>query len=95
MTVDITSAVDAELTRAELTPAEVRRAEVAPPPGAPAEDRGLLGTLSWARGAKVAGLAAAVAALTALSIAAGHVAAGPPAQPHPASVLSPPRPPAP
>ena len=90
MTVDITSAVDAELTRAEVRPADV-----APPPGAPAEDRGLLGTLSWPRAAKVAGLAAAVAALTALSIAAGHVAAGPPAQPHPASVLSPPRPPAP
>jgi hypothetical protein len=90
MTVDITSAVDAELTRAEA-----RRADVAPPPAAPAENRGSLGTLSWPRAAKVAGLAAAVAALTALSIAAGHVAVGPPAQPHPASVLSPPRPPAP
>src|ERR1700722_10325420 len=65
MTVDITSAVDAELTRTEI-----RRADVAPPPGAPAEDRGSLGTLSWPRAAKVAGLAAAVAALTALSIAA-------------------------
>jgi hypothetical protein len=89
MTVDITSAVDAERTRAE-----VRRADVAPPPGAPADDRGSLGTLSWPRAAKVAGLAAAVAALTALSIAAGHVV-GPPAQAHPTSVMSRQPPPAP
>jgi hypothetical protein len=90
MTADITSAVDAERTRAE-----VRRADVAPPPGAPAEDRGSLGTLSWPRAAKVAGLAAAVAALTALSIAAGHVVVGPPAQAHPTSVMSRQPPPAP
>ena len=90
MTVDITSAVDAELTRTEI-----RRADVAPPPGAPAEARGSLGTLTWPRAAKVAGLAAAVAALAALSIAAGHIVVSPPGQPHPASVPSPQRPPVP
>lgn len=85
MTVDITSAMDTELTRAEVTQ----------PPEASAEDQGSLGTLTWPRAAKVAGLAAAVAALTALSIAAGNIVVSPPAQPHPASVPSPQRPPVP
>jgi len=85
MTIDITSAMDTELMRAEVTQ----------PPEASAEDRGSLGTLTWQRAAKVAGLAATVAALTALSIAAGHVVVSPPAQPHPTSVPSPQRPPAP
>lgn len=52
---------------AEITSA--RRADDAPPYGASAEERGSLGTLSWQRVVKVAGLAAAVAALTATSIA--------------------------
>jgi hypothetical protein len=72
-------------------------AEGGQPHGASAEDRGSLGTLSWPRVVKVAGLAGAVAALTALSIAAGHMvrAVGPPAQPHYTSVVSSQRAPAP
>jgi hypothetical protein len=74
MSADITSATSAEAAR---------------PYGSVPDERGSLGTLSWPRAAKVAGLAGAVAALTAASIAAGHMirVPGPPAQAHPASVL--------
>lgn len=74
MCADITSA----------TPVEAER-----PYGSVPEERGSLGTLSWPRAAKVAGLAGAVAALAAASIAAGHVvhAAGPP-KAHSTSVVS-------
>ena len=67
-----------------------RTADDAPPYGASAEERGSLGTLSWQRVVKVAGLAAAVAALTATSIAAGHMvrAVGPPTRAHGTSVIS-------
>ncbi|MGH3245148.1 MAG: hypothetical protein ACRDOI_02915 [Trebonia sp.] len=67
------------------------------PYGACAEERGSLGTLSWPRAAKVAGLAGAVAALAAMSIAAGHVVrvVGPPDGAHSTSVVSPQRAPAP
>jgi hypothetical protein len=80
---------------AEITSA--CRAEEAQPYGTSADERGSLGTLSWPRAAKVAGLAAAVAALAAMSVVLGHVAqvAGPPAQAHTTSVVSPQRPPAP
>lgn len=56
----------------------------APPYGASAGERGSLGTLSWQRAVKIAGLAAAVAALAATSIAAGHMVrvVGPPARGH-------------
>jgi hypothetical protein len=66
------------------------RAEDARPWGTTAEERGSLGTLSWPRAAKIAGLAGAVAAFTALSIAAGHVAQAPvPSdQAHTTSVVS-------
>jgi hypothetical protein len=80
---------------AEITSAF--RAEEARPYGSSAQERGSLGTLSWPRAAKIAGLAGAVAALTALSIAAGHMVrvVGPPAQAHSTSVVSPQRAPAP
>lgn len=79
---------------AEITPA--CRAEEAPPYGASADERGSLGTLSWPRAAKIAGLAAAVAALAAMSIAAGHMVrvVGPPNPAHTTSVVSPQRTPA-
>jgi hypothetical protein len=71
-------------------------AEKAQPWGAAAEERGSLGTLSWPRAAKIAGLAGAVAALTALSIAAGHMVrvVGPQYTAHATSVVSPQRAPA-
>jgi len=74
---------------AEITSA--CRAEEVQPYGSSAQDRGSLGTLSWQRVAKIAGLAGAVAALAAMSVAAGHMggAAGPPAQAHSTSVVSP------
>lgn len=74
---------------AEITSA--CRAAEAQPYGSSAQDRGSLGTLSWQRVAKIAGLAGAVAALAAMSVAAGHMgrAAGPPAQAHSTSVVSP------
>lgn len=52
------------------------------PWGSVPDERGSLGTLSWARAAKVAGLAGAVAALAAASAATGYLvhAADPPAQ---------------
>jgi len=81
---------------AEITSA--CRAEEAQPYGTSADERGSLGTLCWPRAAKVAGLAGAVAALTAASIAAGHTShvVGPPTQIHPTSVVvSPQRAPAP
>jgi len=80
---------------AEITSA--CRAEEAKPYGAAADERGSLGTLCWPRAVKVAGLAGAVAALAAMSIALGHLAqaAGPPAQAHTTSVVSPQRAPAP
>jgi hypothetical protein len=73
------------------------RAQDARPYGASAEERGSLGTLSWPRAAKVAGLAGAVAVLAAMSIAAGHMArvVGPPDRAHSTSVVSPQRAPAP
>lgn len=72
---------------AEITSA--CRAEEARPYGSSAQERGSLGTLSWQRAAKVAGLAAAVAMLAAASIAAGHMArvVGPPTQAHSTSVV--------
>jgi hypothetical protein len=74
---------------AELTSA--CRAEDARPYGTRPEERGSLGTLSWPRAAKVAGLAGAVAALTALSIAAGQLSspASPTDQAHTTSVVAP------
>jgi hypothetical protein len=68
-------------------------AEEAQPYGASPDERGSLGTLSWPRAAKVAGLAGAVAALTALSIAAGHVsgAPAPSERAHTTSIISPQR----
>jgi hypothetical protein len=74
---------------AEIT--SVMPVEEAQPREVSAEDRGSLGTLSWPRAAKVAGLAAAVAALVATSIVAAHVpqVAGPPAQAQYTSVVSP------
>ena len=74
---------------AEITSA--CRAEEEQPYGSSAQERGSLGTLSWQRVAKIAGLAGAVAALAAMSVAAGHMgrAAGPPAQAHSTSVVSP------
>ena len=59
------------------------------PYGAAADERGSLGTLSWPRAVKVASLAGAVAALTAASIAAGHMVhvVGPPARAHSTSVV--------
>ena len=73
------------------TPVEER------PYGTAPDERGSLGTLSWPRAVKVAGLAGAVAALTAASIAAGHMShvVGPPTQVHPTSVVAPQRAPAP
>jgi hypothetical protein len=65
------------------------RAEDAQPYGASPEERGSLGTLCWQRVARIAGLAGAVAALVALSVAAGHlVQAAPPKQAHSTSVVS-------
>jgi hypothetical protein len=66
------------------------RAQDARPWGATAEERGSLGTLTWARAAKVGGLAGAVAVLAAMSIAAGHVAqvVGPSDLAHTTSVVS-------
>jgi hypothetical protein len=74
---------------AEITSA--CRAGEAGPYGASAQERGSLGTLSWQRAAKIAGLAGAVAALAATSIAAGQMArvVAPPAQVHSTSVVSP------
>jgi len=83
--------MSAEFTSA--TPVDDER-----PYGTAADERGSLGTLSWRRAAKVAGLAGAVAALTAASIAAGHMVhvVSPPAKVHPAWVtVSPQRAPAP
>jgi hypothetical protein len=78
----------------EITPA--CHAEDARPYGSSPDERGSLGTLTWQRAAKVAGLAAAVAALTAMSIAAGHMArVGPSDVVHTTSVVSPQRAPAP
>src|ERR1700722_7433306 len=59
---------------AEITSA--CRAEDARPWGTTAEERGSLGTLSWPRAAKIAGLAGAVAALTAMGPAAGPARPG-------------------
>jgi hypothetical protein len=72
---------------AEITSASPAQAER--PYGSAPDERGSLGTLSWPRAAKVAGLAVAVAVLTGASIAAGHMASagGPPTQAHPTSVL--------
>lgn len=80
---------------AEITSA--CRAEDAQPYGSSAQERGSLGTLSWQRAAKIAGLAGAVAALAATSIAAGHMVqvVGPPTQAHSTSVVSTHRPPVP
>ena len=80
---------------AEITSA--RPAAEAQPYGASADERGSLGTLCWPRAAKIAGLAAAVAMLAAMSIALGHLAqvAGQPGQVHMTSVVSPQRAPAP
>lgn len=66
------------------TPVETER-----PYGSSPDERGSLGTLSWPRAAKVAGLAGAVAALTAASIAAGHMVrvVGPPTPEHTTSVI--------
>jgi hypothetical protein len=74
---------------AEITSA--CHAEQARPYGSSPQERGSLGTLSWQRAAKIAGLAGAVAALAAMSIAAGHMVrvVGPPAQAHSTSVVSP------
>jgi hypothetical protein len=82
MSADITSATSVEAER---------------PWGSLPDERGSLGTLSWRRAAKVAGLAGAVAALTAASIAAGQSvhAAGPQKHAHSTSVVSPQRAPAP
>jgi hypothetical protein len=73
---------------AEITSA--RTVGDAPPYGASAAERGSLGTLSWPRVVKVAGLAAAVAALAATSIAAGHMVrvVGPPTRGPGTSVIS-------
>jgi hypothetical protein len=90
MSADITSAAPVEITSA--APVEAER-----PYGSVPDERGSLGTLSWPRAAKVAGLAGAVAALVAASAAAGlmvHVV-GPPAPVHPASVVMSQRAPAP
>lgn len=59
------------------------------PYGTAPDERGSLGTLSWPRAAKVAGLAVAVAALTAAGIAAGHMVhlVGTPAPVHTTSVV--------
>jgi|SwirhisoilCB3_FD_contig_31_12553861_length_385_multi_4_in_0_out_0_1 hypothetical protein len=83
MSADITSATQVEGER---------------PYGTAPDERGSLGTLSWPRAAKVAGLAGAVAALTAASITAGHMAhvEGTPTPVHTTSVIvSPQRAPAP
>jgi hypothetical protein len=66
------------------------------PYGTAADERGSLGTLSWQRAVKIAGLAGAVAALVATSIAAGHMVrvVGPPTQARGSSVVSPQRAPA-
>jgi hypothetical protein len=63
----------------EITPASPM--ETDRPYGSVPDERGSLGTLSWPRAAKVAGLAGAVAVLAAASIAAGHMVrvVGPPA----------------
>lgn len=72
---------------AEIMPALPVEAER--PYGSVPEERGTLGTLCWPRAVKVAGLAGAVAVLTAASIAVGHLvrAVGPPTQVHSTSVL--------
>jgi hypothetical protein len=72
--------------RADITPAAQVKEER--PYGTAPDERGSLGTLSWRRAARVAGLAGAVAALTAASIAAGHMVrvVGPP-RVHPTSVV--------
>jgi hypothetical protein len=59
------------------------------PYGTAPNERGSLGTLSWPRAAKVAGLAGAVAALTAACIAAGHMVqvVGQPTPVHTTSVV--------
>ena len=69
------------------------QASDARPYGAAADERGSLGTLSWQRAVKIAGLAGAVAALVATSIAAGHMVreVSPPTQAHSASLVSPQR----
>jgi hypothetical protein len=74
---------------AEITSAAL--AEETQPRGTAAEDRGSLGTLSWPRAVKVAGLAAAVAALLATSVVAAHVGqmVSAPAQAHYTSVVAP------
>jgi hypothetical protein len=80
---------------AEIIPA--CHAEDARPYGSSPDERGSLGTLTWQRAAKVAGLAGAVAALTAMSLAAGHMAqvVGPSDVAHTTSVVSPQRAPTP
>lgn len=76
---------------ADVTPAGPVENEQ--PYGSAPDERGTLGTLSWPRAVKVAGLAAAVGALAAasiaISIAAGHVAhvVGPPPRAHQTSVM--------
>jgi hypothetical protein len=78
---------------AETTPA--CRADDARPYGTAADERGSLGTLSWQRAVKIAGLAGAVATLVATSVAAGHmVRVVSPAQARSPSVVSPQRAPA-
>jgi hypothetical protein len=57
---------------AEVTPASPVEAEG--PYGAAPDERATLGTLSWPRAAKIAGLAGAVAALAGVSIAMSMVA---------------------
>lgn len=72
---------------AEIT--SVAQGEAEHPWGSVPDERGSLGTLSWARAAKVAGLAAAVAALVAATAAAGYMVhtAGPPARAPSTSVI--------
>ena len=83
----VPTAVNGGFMSAEIMPATPAEAER--PWGSAPDERGSLGTLCWQRAVKVAGLAGAVAALTAASIAAGHLARvpGPPTQAHPASVI--------
>jgi hypothetical protein len=82
--------MSAEFTSA--TPLETER-----PYGSVPDERGSLGTLSWPRAAKVAGLAGAVAVLAAASIAAGHMVhvVGPPPAHSTSVIMSPQRAPVP
>ena len=68
----VPTAVNGDSMSTDSTPAT--QVEGERPYGTAPDERGSLGTLSWPRAAKVAGLAGAVAALTAACIAAGHMA---------------------